>query len=740
MRLKKVMPLLMAAAILGGAFAAGCNGNGGTGGGSGGGGGGEHTAHEYVYTNISDDTNHKVTCKGCDDVDELQAHVYDKESDTDCSKCGYRRTITPPSTGGDTTGGDTTGGGGHTHDYDGQPVKDPGTAAHYRECKVEGCTEKSYDHMYDHFEETCDYCDYPNPAFADSSSGSGGAACTHPLDETKWTAAGAEGHYHRATCEHKDMHSAIQSHNMSNGACTDCSYEAVTYSTPTATDESTKFTGTIFVVGDSTVCDFTDDYYLPRKGYGTELATYLNVDAANVRNLALSGRSSKSFTTEANYTTLVNDISAGDYLIIGFGHNDEKSAEPARFCDPNGSKDVENTSKGTSFKWSLYQKYIKMAQDKGAKPILCTPIVRYDDSGAYSGSKVHNTGDGDYAKAIIDLGTEVSVPVIDLTGATKREYLNDIDGAAYYHAHTKYYAASNDDIKAKNTYDGTERPIGKDDTHINKYGAKMVAYNFAQLLLKTDCPLKNSVRTNLSHPTKADDYLGAIRQDFALKAYTPFVAANYASSKIATITTDYTVSDWYKTYMGVGSSGHNATYDNGKFTLTTTGSSKFASSQDGFGAAFTQINVKKDFVASVKAKVTSAPASLSDQNAFGLMLRDDILMNTVDTALTSNFITAGMTGKGRFAFSRSSGTALDFSGKTMTFATNKEYTFTIERIGQTVNVKVTDGTTTLEYKFTDFDFVAIDGNYMYLCLFASRELKVEYTDLSYKVTGIAQSA
>lgn len=715
---KKVIPLLIAAAMLGGTFVAGCNG---------------HT-HDYEWKWNEEGTMHWQVCKD-DETHKTQEKPHDWENDEDevCDTCGYDRSseMTPPG-----------GGGGHTHDYDGQPVKDAGTSAHYRECKVEGCTEKSYDHMYDHFEETCDYCDYPNPAFADSSSSSGGAACTHPLDETKWTSAGAEGHYHRATCEHKDMHSAIQSHNMSNGACTDCTYVEVEYSTPTATDTSTKFTGTIYVVGDSTVCDFSDDYYLPRKGYGTELAAYLNVDAANVKNLALSGRSSKSFTTETNYTTLVNSIGSGDYLIIGFGHNDEKSAEPARFCDPNGSKDVQNTSKGTSFKWSLYEKYIKVAQNVGATPILCTPIVRYDDNGAYSGSKVHVTSDGDYAKAIKDLGAEVNVPVIDLTDATKREYLNDIDGAAYYHAHTKYYVASNDDIKAKNTYDGTERPVGKDDTHINMYGAKMVAYNFAQLLLKTDCNLKNSVKTNMSHPTKADNYVGAIKQSFALKPYTPFNAANYANSKIATIQTDYTSSNWYKTYMGVGSSGHDATYDNGKFTLTTTNSSKFASSQDGFGAVFTQINIKKDFIASVKAKVISAPAtdSLSDQNAFGLMLRDDVLMNTVDSALTSNFITAGMTGKGRFAFSRTSSTALDFSGKTMTFATNKEYTFTIERIGQTVNVTVTDGTTTLKHTFTDFDFVAIDSNYMYLCLFASRELKVEYTDLTYKVTGIAQSA
>ena len=62
---------------------------------------------------------------------------------------------------------------------------------------------------------------------------------------------------------------------------------------------------TLWVVGDSTVCGYSplDNYLYPRYGYGTQLGNYLS-DKITVRNLALSGRSSKSFLTEANYTTL----------------------------------------------------------------------------------------------------------------------------------------------------------------------------------------------------------------------------------------------------------------------------------------------------------------------------------------------------------------------------------------------------------------------------------------------------
>ena len=89
---------------------------------------------------------------------------------------------------------------------------------------------------------------------------------------------------------------------------------------------------TIYLVGDSTVCAFEDPYYYPRYGYGTQLGGYLD-EKATVVNLALSGRSSKSFITEDNYKTLKDSLKAGDYLIIGFGHNDEKSDDAARFTD-----------------------------------------------------------------------------------------------------------------------------------------------------------------------------------------------------------------------------------------------------------------------------------------------------------------------------------------------------------------------------------------------------------------------
>ena len=70
---------------------------------------------------------------------------------------------------------------------------------------------------------------------------------------------------------------------------------------------------TLWVIGDSTLSSFKDRYYYPRYGYGTMLDKYLN-DNVRVVNIALSGRSSKSYTTEPQYKELLDGMKKGDFL------------------------------------------------------------------------------------------------------------------------------------------------------------------------------------------------------------------------------------------------------------------------------------------------------------------------------------------------------------------------------------------------------------------------------------------
>ena len=222
----------------------------------------------------------------------------------------------------------------------------------------------------------------------------------------------------------------------------------------TPNDEVVELSETnLFVVGDSTLCEFDDStYYYPRYGYATQLHNYLD-GKANIVNYALSGRSSKDFTERENYQNLKNELSEGDYLLIGFGHNDEKYDDATRFTD--ASKPITDQ---TSFKYSLYENYIKLALEKGATPILATPIDKTND---YSGNHGHITSNGDYRQAIIELGVEKNIDVIDLTTLTKNYYTEiGYDEAIYLHAMTGGTLASDGTTVIANI-------ASVDTTHLN---------------------------------------------------------------------------------------------------------------------------------------------------------------------------------------------------------------------------------------------------------------------------------
>lgn len=223
----------------------------------------------------------------------------------------------------------------------------------------------------------------------------------------------------------------------------------------------------IFIVGDSTSCIYgsDDNYAVPRAGWGMYLDKY--VKGAEVVDLAVSGRSSKSLTVEEEYQTLLNDMTKGDYLIIQFGHNDQKKSNEEdlknRYTDPEGDKDTDG-----SFKNSLYKNYIKVANEKGAIPILLTPIARrsFDDEG-----NIKDTH-GLYDDAIRELGAELNVPVVDATKMTSELYQElGLDATAAFHA----------------IYKSVEKgDKGHDNTHLNHYGANVVALGISKMLANVD--------------------------------------------------------------------------------------------------------------------------------------------------------------------------------------------------------------------------------------------------------------
>lgn len=157
----------------------------------------------------------------------------------------------------------------------------------------------------------------------------------------------------------------------------------------------------IFYIGDSTVQLNKIDTY-PQTGMSQVLELFL-ADEMTVVPCGKNGRSTKSFLDEGLFQPVREEMGPGDYLLIQFGHNDEKQ-DPARHTEAFGD-----------FQDNL-RLFIREARSAGASPLLITPIARrlFDEGGNFlPGSH------GDYPQAIRQVGQLEQVPVADLTALTE---------------------------------------------------------------------------------------------------------------------------------------------------------------------------------------------------------------------------------------------------------------------------------------------------------------------------------
>ncbi|MBG6084799.1 pectinesterase family protein [Zhihengliuella flava] len=153
----------------------------------------------------------------------------------------------------------------------------------------------------------------------------------------------------------------------------------------------------VFVVGDSTASAY-EHGLRPRTGWGQALAL-LTGTKASVFDYAWSGASSKSFADAGKLETVRQMMRPGDYLLISFGHNDEKTSDPDRGTDPD-----------TTFKEYL-SRYLEAARSAGAHPVLVTPVERrrFDAAG------IAQTSHGEYPRAMRELAESTGTPLVDLT-------------------------------------------------------------------------------------------------------------------------------------------------------------------------------------------------------------------------------------------------------------------------------------------------------------------------------------
>jgi lysophospholipase L1-like esterase len=143
-----------------------------------------------------------------------------------------------------------------------------------------------------------------------------------------------------------------------------------------------------YIIGDSTVKNGDGTGKGNLWGWGNFIGDYFDTSRIEIRNLAIGGRSSRTFITEGRWDVIMATLKKGDYVIMQFGHNDSGPLDDTARARGtirgigNEQKEIFNpiTRKQEvvhSYGWYI-KKYVTEAKAKGAIPIVCSPIPRND--------------------------------------------------------------------------------------------------------------------------------------------------------------------------------------------------------------------------------------------------------------------------------------------------------------------------------------------------------------------------
>ena len=178
---------------------------------------------------------------------------------------------------------------------------------------------------------------------------------------------------------------------------------------------------TLFVVGDSTANNNANG----GKGWGDPFAAFFDATKVNVLNRARAGRSSRTFLTEGLWEKVLQDLKAGDFVLIQFGHNDGGPLDTGRargslpglgeetkeVTKPDGSKEVVHT-----FGW-YNRRFIADVKAKGATPIVLSLTVR----NIWKEGRVER-GSGRFRQWAEELARAEGVRFVDVTGIVADRY------------------------------------------------------------------------------------------------------------------------------------------------------------------------------------------------------------------------------------------------------------------------------------------------------------------------------
>ena len=209
----------------------------------------------------------------------------------------------------------------------------------------------------------------------------------------------------------------------------------------------------VHTIGDSTMADY-DESTTDKRGWCTYLGSFFDPQFVEVNNRGKSGASSRTFYDQAAYWQSVKQqMTAGDYVLIQFAHNDENNngldvLEYNDYLTGKGEQaltDLRGTCPNTTYKEYL-RHYIDETRALNCTPVLVAPICRkYFSGNTIRRNGQHDLGDKfsklengvllenqsvpatdhsmDYVYQMQQVAQEKNVTFIDLTSATRDLYL-----------------------------------------------------------------------------------------------------------------------------------------------------------------------------------------------------------------------------------------------------------------------------------------------------------------------------
>ncbi len=184
---------------------------------------------------------------------------------------------------------------------------------------------------------------------------------------------------------------------------------------------------TLFLIGDSTVRNGRGDGSNGQWGWGEPLVDFFDPAKINVVNRAMGGLSSRTFLTFGHWEHVMALLTAGDFVIMQFGHNDNGPLDDASRArgtikgTGDETREIDNpiTTQHEvvhSYGWYL-RKYVADARAKGATPMICSPVPRK----IWKDGQIARSSE-DYGKWAADVARQERVALLDLNEIVARRY------------------------------------------------------------------------------------------------------------------------------------------------------------------------------------------------------------------------------------------------------------------------------------------------------------------------------